>query len=136
MSDTYEVIPDDSEQLDQLQPDESLIDRGVADVLDEGYTAPDRWSSAERYGSTAAERFRGETLDQRLAEEEPDITDLADWEDDGENEEVGGRRAGRLVDSLGGYDGEDTESEALGRDVGIDGGAASAEEAAMHIIGE
>jgi hypothetical protein len=30
--------------------------------------------------------------------------------------------------------GEDVESELLGSDVGIDGGAASAEEAAIHVI--
>jgi hypothetical protein len=32
---------------------------------------PERWSSAERYGSTAAEQRRGETLDERLRQEEP-----------------------------------------------------------------
>jgi hypothetical protein len=30
--------------------------------------------------------------------------------------------------------GEDTESHLIGQDVGIDGAAASAEEAAMHVI--
>jgi hypothetical protein len=32
--------------------------------------------------------------------------------------------------------GEDRESELLGSEVGIDGGAASAEEAAVHVIEE
>ena len=32
--------------------------------------------------------------------------------------------------------GADTESDLLGREVGIDGGAASAEEAAIHVIDE
>ena len=30
-----EAAPEESEQLDQLQADDSLVDRGVADVLDE-----------------------------------------------------------------------------------------------------
>ncbi len=52
--------------------------------------------------------------------------------DDGE---VGGRRAGRLVDPDEGT-GEDTEKDLFGTDVGIDGAAASAEEAAMHVVPE
>ena len=46
---------------------------------------------------------------------------------------MGAERAGRLVDPDQGY-GEDTESELVGTDVGIDGAAASAEEAAVHVI--
>ena len=47
--------------------------------------------------------------------------------------EVGRLRAGRLVAPDRGY-GEDTEAELVAEDVGISGGAASAEEAAIHII--
>ena len=50
--------------------------------------------------------------------------------DDGE---VGEYRAGRLVDPNEGI-GPDTDKDLVGSDVGIDGGAASAEEAAMHIV--
>ena len=42
-------------------------------------------------------------------------------------------RAGRLVAPDEGF-GEDVEAELVAEDVGIDGGAASAEEAAIHII--
>lgn len=42
-------------------------------------------------------------------------------------------RAGRLVAPDMGF-GADTEAELTADDVGIDGGAASAEEAAIHII--
>ncbi len=35
-----------------------------------------------------------------------------------------------------GGSGEDDESDLIGTDVGIDGGAASAEEAAVHVIDE
>ena len=56
------------------------------------------------------------------------------WNPDGESREVGSRRAGRLVDANGGLGGADTTHEAVAFSVGIDGGAASAEEAAMHVI--
>ena len=45
-----------------------------------------------------------------------------------------GARAGRLVDARHGDAGVDTEGESIAFSVGIDGGAASAEEAAMHVI--
>jgi hypothetical protein len=46
---------------------------------------------------------------------------------------VGDRRAGRLVAPDEGVDVDD-ESDLLASDVGIDGSAASAEEAAVHVI--
>ncbi|WLP92380.1 DUF5709 domain-containing protein [Gordonia sp. NB41Y] len=135
---------------DQLQPEDSLDDRGVDDVLDEGYSPPDRAPKGAIHGLTAREMRDGETLDERLAEEVPDVgaTDplddaTADWrshESDADDEftadgEVGDRRAGRLVaPDLG--DISDTEAEALATDCGIDGAGASAEEAAVHIIAD
>ena len=47
--------------------------------------------------------------------------------------EVGGERAGRLVDPDEGAH-EDVDKDLIGSDVGIDAGAASAEEAAVHVI--
>lgn len=47
--------------------------------------------------------------------------------------EVGRVRAGRFVAPDRGF-GEDTEAELVADDVGISGGAASAEEAAVHVI--
>ncbi|MDR1767116.1 MAG: DUF5709 domain-containing protein [Propionibacteriaceae bacterium] len=131
-----EYAAEASEQLDQLQPDATLIDRGVADVLDEGYTTPENWSPAQGFGNTPAEMRRGETLEQRVVQEQPEtVPDDTPWNPDPtEEREVGSRRAGRLVDVQGGYDQEDTVKETVARDVGIDGGAASAEEAAMHVI--
>ncbi len=136
MSEYDASVPDESEQLDQLQPEETLLDRGVDDVLDEGYVTGENWSPAQGFGNTAAEMRRGETLEQRLVQEVPEtIPDETPWNPDpSEPREVGKSRAGRLVDANGGYQGEDSEAESVGRDVGIDGGAASAEEAAMHII--
>ena len=50
----------------QLQPEDTLVDRGVDDVLDEGYSPPERPYGGGSFGSTP------ESLEQLLAEEEPD----------------------------------------------------------------
>lgn len=136
MTDYDEAVPEESEQLDQLQPEETLVDRGVADVLDEGYVTPENWSSAQGFGNTPAEMKRGETLEMRITQEQPEpVKDDTPWNPDpSEPREVGKLRAGRLVDANGGVPGLDTEAESIAHDVGIDGGAASAEEAAMHVI--
>lgn len=120
---------------DQLQPEDTLDDRGVDDALDEGFVTRDGWSPAQGYGNTADEEARGESLDQRIAQEEPDFDPAKDtWDgDDLDDGEVGGRRSGRLVAPDEGS-GEDDESSAIASDVGIDGSAATAEEAAMHVV--
>jgi hypothetical protein len=128
MSEYPNEIPDESEQLDQLEPQRSLVDRGVDDVLDEGYSPPERYSQLIREGEH-------ETLDERLEEEipEPDPYTSDDQDEILDDGEVGEERAGRLVDPNEGI-GPDVEADLVGNDVGIDGGAASAEEAAVHIV--
>lgn len=120
---------------DQLQPEDTLVDRGVDDALDEGYTAPEQWSAGQGYGNTAEEELRGETLDQRLKQEVPDVDEVTDdlIDKDLDETEVGQDRSGRLVAPDEGL-APDAESEALAADVGIDGAAATAEEAAMHVV--
>ena len=131
MSDNDRVGPPSERYLsgegdsNQLPREDTLIERGVDDILDEGYSPPD-YPRGNRYGETALEELRGESLDQRLAEEEPDV-----W--------VAGRRppkgrepdrAGRIVED------DDTwrAQDIYAADAGVAGGAASAEEAAMHIV--
>ncbi|MER2208812.1 MAG: hypothetical protein ABS980_33050, partial [Rhodococcus sp. (in: high G+C Gram-positive bacteria)] len=63
----YSLDPDD-----QLQPEDTLIDRGVDDILDEGISPPERPLGLDAHGLTGSEESAGETLDERLAEEEPD----------------------------------------------------------------
>jgi len=120
----------DSES-DLLQPEDTLVDRGVADVLDEGYSPPERPS--DFYDGQ-------EALTGRLSRELPDVSDSTDGDDlgdttdtDGElyDDEVGVERAGRLVATD-----ESTDANLYARDIGIDGAAASAEEAAVHTIPE
>ena len=121
MSSYDKEVPDQSEQLDQRQPEDTLDDRGVEDVLDEGYSPPERWRNLDE----------DSTLDERLDSEVPEEDDDGgEYLDDGE---VGESRAGRLVDPNGGI-GEDDESTLIGEDVGIDGAGASAEEAAVHVV--
>jgi Family of unknown function (DUF5709) len=128
----------------QLQSEDTLIDRGVDDVLDEGFSPPERPYAPGAFGPA-------EGMDQLLSEEEPDPAarlnvcldkDEQQRSDEAEHEaefpdarEVGTVRAGRLVAPDYGF-GEDTEAELVAEDAGISGGAASAEEAAVHIIEE
>jgi hypothetical protein len=146
MSSHYETGPAageySAEDDNQLQPEDTLIDRGVDDALDEGYSPPEQPYGPGAFGPS-------ESMDQILSEEEPDpasrinaLLDEAEQErsDAAERDaefpqqhEVGRARTGRLVAPDHGF-GEDTESEMVAEDVGISGGAASAEEAAMHII--
>jgi hypothetical protein len=134
MTETPDGLRDESDNLDQLQSDDTLVDRGVDDVLDEGYSPAEKWSPGEGFGSTSEEERQGESLDQRIAQEEPEPDPYAEVDDDFiDDGEVGRERAGRLVDPNEGS-GEDTEKDLVGDDVGIDGAASSAEEAAVHVI--
>jgi len=144
---------DKEEELSQQQPYDTLDDRGVDDSLDEGIVPPQKWSAGQGFGNTAYEEARGETLDQRIAQEEPDLDDEAEegkYDDDGargelnewdenhmedEDEQVGDARSGRLVAPDEGAH-EDEEKDSVAYDVGIDGAAATAEEAAMHVISD
>ena len=112
----------------QLDTGETLDPRALADNLDEGYVPPDRPSKIEV--PTQAEEEAGESLDDRLAAEVPDVgaDDYDVYDESGP--EVGGERSGRLIDS------DDPDGVLIGEDVGIDGAGASAEEAAVHVVEE
>ena len=135
---------DPEEASGLLEPEDTLEDlHGVRDVLDTGWSPPERPWAVNDWGTTGAEESAGESLDGRLARELPDGGDddgdgLGDASDtDGElvDDEVGEFRAGRLVDADDGGT-RDTDDALWARDLGIDGAAASAEEAAMHIVRE
>lgn len=123
---------------EQVPQEDMLLDRGVDDLLDEGYSPPERRPASHDVGTTAAEMHAGESWEQRLAQEEPEADPYAvpRTADEDEPHAVGEQaqeRAGRLVASDEGVR-EDTDKDLVALDVGIDGGAASAEEAAMHVI--
>ena len=128
---------DDIEDEGVLDASDTLDDDAVSDPLDVGIAAADRWSGANRFGTTAAEARAGESLDQRLSEEEPDVD--SDTGSDTDEDELTRRgwdrepRSGRLLEEDQGF-GEDEETALVAYDAGIDAGGASAEEAAMHVV--
>lgn len=142
----------------QFESEDTLVDRGVDNVLDEGYSPPEKPLGVDRWGTTAWEQSQDETIDQRILQEEPDPNtaygapenesgldeeegDMVGGDDPdaipAENDFVGdmGQRAGRLVDPDEGVR-EDQEKDLVAEDVGISGAGASAEEAAMHIVAD
>lgn len=120
-----------NENAKQLQPQDTLEQDGVDDILDEGIVTRERWSPAEKFGNTPYEARQGESLDQRIAQEEPDV-DPNDWdEEDLDDREVGDKRSGRLVMSD-----NEHHDDRFAQDAGIDGAGATAEEAAVHVIPE
>jgi hypothetical protein len=139
---------DDAQEASlRLQPDDVLEDVSTDDVLETGYSPEDRPWVVDDWGTTSAEEKAGEGLDGRLAREAPDLTGDEDEGDDigdlpgGEGElrddEVGDERAGRLAETDAGTNSApDPEPDLEAFDEGIDGGAASAEEAAVHVVHE
>ncbi|TQL70188.1 hypothetical protein FB381_4117 [Nocardioides albertanoniae] len=118
---------------DQISGEDALsgqvLEGEVRDELDHGIVTADHYTTD--YGNTPWEEEHRECIDQRQLQEVPDPDpyeaeyDDAEESDDPDGREVGGERAGRLVDP---------DSEVYGPDAGIDGAGASAEEAAIHII--
>ncbi|MGF7121275.1 hypothetical protein AB4Z09_21020 [Rhodococcus sp. TAF43] len=77
IEDGFDETLDVSESLDS----DEVRNADGDDVVD----APDEWSEADRFGTTLREAEQGESLDQRLAEEEPDTPPSGpDREDDDE----------------------------------------------------
>ena len=126
---------------DPDQPGESFPDFDNAigtpnndEMQDTSYSPPEKPMNAEE----------GETLEERLAEEEPEVWDrvedgdgIGDTTDTiGEpiDDQVGDVRAGRLLAPDEGA--HSVTEEVAAFDVGKAGSAASAEEAAMHVVSE
>ncbi|MEV4077314.1 DUF5709 domain-containing protein [Nonomuraea fuscirosea] len=141
--------PHESEDLgdyETLDSTDTLNGPPGDDPLDRGVVPPQRWSAKE-----------DETLDGFLAAEEPDVIEELDddppgeypWDENATEPEIsryaGGDvpdpRAGRLVSA---YPDVYEEGDAhfvvrdafVAGDEGIDGGGASAEEAAMHVVND
>ncbi len=106
------------------------------DPLDDAIEAGDRYSVGEGEGNTEAEGQRGESLDQRLAEEEPDQSDESEADSNTEldtyPETAPDEAAGRLVADDEGV-GTDRTAQETARLVADDNSGRTAEEAAMHI---
>jgi hypothetical protein len=102
--------------LAQYTP-EDLLTPGDLDPLDTGYDPPDFEPAQVR---RLIDQGDHETLDERLDEEEPEVWDI-------DTELVDTLRAGRLQAVS-----PDGVQDVFAQDDGLDGLAASAEEAAVH----
>jgi len=113
---------------------------GVSDVLAAGWSPAERPWAVDDWGVTEWEERTGESLDGRLGRELPDgradegdgLGDASDTDGELLDEEVGGSRAGRLAETETAWG--DVREQFYAVDVGIDGAAASAEEAAIHLV--
>lgn len=124
---------------DDLDLENVIGERGLDDMMTEGYSPPEHPLGVDKYGVTDEEQREGESLDQRLAQETPEVLpepgdevgDVPGGEGEPLDAQAGDARAGRLeaVDDIAPH----RHSDVSARDVGIDGGAASAEEAAVHV---
>jgi Family of unknown function (DUF5709) len=163
--------PDDEAERDYQPEAMDTIDPGdpasaVENLYDTSWVPPDRPPQHGDFGTTLAEEREGESLDARLAEEEPDVFDplprdeaaagaTAATEMDGEDPEVEAslRADGGDTDFPAASFAEadpragrlvaddegahpDEEAALIARDVGISGAGASAEEAAVHVVDE
>lgn len=142
----------DLQDYEVLDGSDTLGSRPADDPLDRGLVAPVRWSAGMRFGTTAAEQQSGPSLDRRLAWDEPDSAAAdATWPDesepdDGQPDENAleddvardlldrgpDARTGRLLAATDGS--YPVDPHLVGRDAGIDGGGATAEEAAIHML--
>ena len=118
---------DPVDDVDDLDPVSALTGDDPDEVEQTRYDPPDREPYNLKHAPTPREEREGESLDEKLAEEVPDIS----VDDVGFEEQQ--PRAGRLVDTDYG-DLRDTEKDEVAFDVGPAGYASSAEEAAVHVI--
>jgi hypothetical protein len=120
---------DPVDDADLLDPVADLTGDDADEIQETGWDPPDRAPYELRHAHTPREEREGESLDERLGEEEPDVSaddpDLADAPP----------RAGRLVAPDEGAH-ADEEKDEIAADVGPAGYASSAEEAAVHVIDE
>jgi hypothetical protein len=152
MPDSRKHESQDLEDYTVLDANDTLDGNPGDDPLDQGLVTPDRWSAGTRYALEGEEN--SESLDELLAEEEPDVDDDSDeesWDENAtrhdvarlERDEDADARAGRLAApeaDVYGDPGKDVpgvqDGELIGQDTGIDGGGASAEESALHVVSE
>jgi len=142
----------DLEDYQVLDATDTLDGAPGDDPLDRGVVPPERWSAGMKLAEQDADE---ESLDQLLAEEEPDATadlddlddeppeDISGYDEDAADEYVDGLllddgpdpRSGRLVAEDEGAHAV-SEADLVAHDAGVDGGGATAEEAAVHIVGD
>ena len=132
----------DLEDYETRDSYDTLDDGPGDDPLDRGVVPPMGWSAGMRSGSATPELGRGESLDELLAEEEPNLSDDDDsWDENATEQDISrlsvaegaDPRSGRLVAENEGSNLVSYADDLVAEDVGIDGGGASPEEAAIHV---
>ncbi|MEO6886391.1 MAG: DUF5709 domain-containing protein [Jatrophihabitantaceae bacterium] len=121
------------EGTSQLDPADSLAGEIGEDPLEAGYSPPDLEPFSARADATSTAELHGESIDNKLAAEEPEV-DRSDINGFYERPSVG-----RIVSSTQNDSSDELSpdaSDVFASDAGPAGWAASAEEAAMHIIDE
>ena len=115
--------PPSREEAEGIPDQHELTSTQLATKQDEGLLEPphDYPLAVEDFGTTPAEQREGESLDGRLAREEPDVLRTVEE-----------RGVGRLVEPDEGVR-TDVDKDMVATDVGTDLGGPSAEEAAMHL---
>lgn len=138
-------------------PDLTVDPEDSEELADTGYSPPDYEPKSLRSETTEDEVRAGESLDERLSEEVPDVgesalddpapatdtdsdldttDDLADLDESVDADDyLPDARAGRLVGSDDAIDAAQ-HNDLAAEDAGFAGYAASAEEAAVHVVGE
>jgi hypothetical protein len=148
MADPRKHESEDLEDYVVLDANDTLDGNPGDDPLDRGVVTPDRWSAGVQYALKGEEET--ESLDDLLAEEEPDVSaddDEESWDENEtdtdverlERDDDADPRAGRLAAAEADVYGDGDvraiqDGELLASDTGIDGGGASAEESAVHVI--
>lgn len=144
-------ISADLTDYEVLDSTDTLTGAPGDDPLDRGLATPERWSAGMKFGDTAAEQLAGASLDRQLGWEDPDDgLDPADdrpdgvsWDENASDGDIGSLaaadgtapRTGRLVRAYNDRAVYLTwEPDGFAQDMGIDGGGASAEEAALHVL--
>jgi hypothetical protein len=119
----YEEQPEAADIADAIQDDtgETLVGPPGADALDAGYIPPDRPYGLDDNDVTPAGQLEGESLGERLRREQPEQT----FTDPDRSGRISIADQGAALETPDAMDGVDD---------GIDGGAASAEEAAVHYV--
>jgi hypothetical protein len=115
-----------------LEPEDVLEDDGYGEVLDRGYSPRDTAVVGDDYGDGLGERLAREVPEAADEDDGDELGDVVGTDGELRDDEVGDDRAGRLSEGDDGYG--DDENELLAEDEGIDGAAASAEEAAVHVV--
>ncbi|GEK21504.1 DUF5709 domain-containing protein [Cellulomonas xylanilytica] len=113
----------------QLPGEDTLAEPTDDTMLEEGYSPPDH-PRPNHFGETAWEQAHGETLTQRLEEEEPEV-----WEDVAPADpNVAPDGAGQLVEDDDAVAADGTDAFAI--ETGSTAGTVSAEEGAIHVVDE